>query len=198
MKKTVVAAALVALLATSGCSQPTTPAAPGPAASTAASAATSDDVLASLGLAGLDGRQIVEKLDQDSTPRPLPMKASVRSDRVVVGNGKAEVGVPITGDDGFYLSIAPYATRTHECYFHSLATCKGELTGRSVHVTITDSTGRKLVDADATTYANGFVGFWLPRGIKGTVTVTTDGRTGTVPFATGPEDATCLTTLKVA
>ena len=30
------------------------------------------------------------------------------------------------------------------------------------------------------------------------VTVTADGKTGTVPFATGPEDATCLTTLQVS
>ena len=110
---------------------------------------------------------------------------------------KAETSVPLSGANEFYLSIAPFASQTHDCYFHSLATCKGELANTSVHVTITDAAGATLVDADATTYANGFVGFWLPRDISGTVTVTVDGKTGSVPFATGAEDATCLTTLQV-
>ena len=186
---------LAALVALAGCSaQATTPA---PAATTSAGAPAASDVLASLGLSGLSGQQIVEKLDQDPTARPLQLKASVRPDHVIVGDGKAETSVPLSGANEFYLSIAPFASQTHDCYFHSLATCKGELANTSVHVTITDAAGATLVDADATTYANGFVGFWLPRDISGTVTVTVDGKTGSVPFATGPEDATCLTTLQV-
>lgn len=194
MKKSLAALSLAALVALTGCSaQPAAPSNP----SAPAAAPANQDVLASVGLAGLDGRQIVEKLDQDPAARPLNMKASVRPDHVVIGSAAGEVNVPIEGEDSFYLSIAPYATQTHECYFHSLATCRGEMVSAPVTVKIVDDAGTVLVDEQATTYANGFVGFWLPKDIKGTVTVTADGRTGSVPFATGPEDATCLTTLQV-
>ena len=195
MKKSLAALSLAALVALTGCSaQPAAPSNP----SAPAAAPANQDVLASVGLAGLDGRQIVEKLDQDPAARPLNMKASVRPDHVVIGSAAGEVNVPIEGEDSFYLSIAPYATQTHECYFHSLATCRGEMVSKPVTVKIVDDAGTVLVDEQATTYANGFVGFWLPKDIKGTVTVTADGRTGSVPFATGPEDATCLTTLQVS
>lgn len=199
MKKSLVALSLAAVVALAGCSSPA-PSSPAggqtkPAAS--APAGQSSDVLAAVGLGGLSGKQIVDQLDQDPTARPLPMKASVRYDHVVVGNESGEVNVPIEGDE-FYLSIAPYASQTHECFYHSLATCRGEMAAEQVHVKIVDEAGTVLVDEDVTTYANGFVGFWLPKDIKGEVTVTADGKTGTVPFATGPQDATCLTTLKVA
>ena len=195
MKKSLAALSLAALVALTGCSaQPAAPSTP----SAPAAAPANQDVLASVGLAGLDGRQIVEKLDQDPAARPLNMKASVRPDHVVIGSAAGEVNVPIEGEDSFYLSIAPYATQTHECYFHSLATCRGEMVSKPVTVKIVDDAGTVLVDEQATTYANGFVGFWLPKDIKGTVTVTADGKTGSVPFATGPEDATCLTTLQVS
>lgn len=198
MKKSLAALVLAAAVVVTGCSAQQAPKPPAASAPAASAPAAQGDVLASLGLAGLSGRQVVEKLDQDPSQRPLQMKASVRPDHVVIGNGQAETTLPITGDKPFYLSIAPYASQTHECYFHSLATCRGEMANRPVHVRITDSAGAVLVDEATTTYANGFVGFWLPRDISGTVTVTADGKAGTVPFATGPEDATCLTTLKVS
>lgn len=201
MQKPLIALSLAALVTLAGCAaQPTAPASTAPAApaASAPAAGAQSDVLATVGLAGLTGRQIVDKLDQDPAARPLKMKASVRPDHVVIGSEAGEVNVPIEGENSFYLSIAPYATQTHECHFHSLASCRGEMKSAPVHVKIVDSAGKVLVDEDVTTYANGFVGFWLPKGIKGTVTATADGKTGSVPFATGPEDATCLTTLQVS
>lgn len=203
MKKTLTAVALTAALALAGCSGPATPqattGAAGGGAPAASAPAQKGDLLATYGLTGLSGKEIVEKIDQDDTKRPLAMRASVRYDHVIIGDGQTQTEVPIQADDnGFYLSIAPYAAKTHECHFHSLATCQGEMVGKPVQVKITDSTGKVLVDEQATTYANGFVGFWLPRDITGTVEVTVDSKTGTVPFATGPQDATCLTTLQVS
>ncbi|WP_206079985.1 CueP family metal-binding protein [Propioniciclava coleopterorum] len=195
---TLALAGVAALAVLAGCTGAPAASAPAtkPATQTTSAAGDPSAVLASMGFTGMSGEQIVEKIDQDSSARPLAMKASVRPDKVVLGNAQGEVVVPLK-DKGFYLSIAPFARQTHECYFHSLATCKGEMVSTPVHVTIKDAAGAVLVDEDTTTYANGFVSFWLPRNIAGTVTVTADGRTGTVPFATGAEDATCLTTLQV-
>ena len=205
MKTRTSAVALVGLLALAACGAPAVPAVPAaqgstrPASAAAAAPVAGDAaaLLAQFGLAGKNAQQVVESLDQDPRKRPLPLRASVRPDRLVLSDGTSEASLPLTGERSFYLSVAPYVTRTHDCFNHSLATCQGELAGRPVRVTITDSAGAVLVDADRTTYANGFVAFWLPRNVSGTITVTADGRTGTVPFATKADSATCITTLKL-
>ncbi|WP_255375519.1 CueP family metal-binding protein [Saccharomonospora sp. CUA-673] len=107
-----------------------------------------------------------------------------------------EIAVPL-GEDRFYLSVAPYVDETHECYYHSLTTCRGELANEDIGVRIIDETGEVLVDEQVTTFDNGFVGFWLPRDIEGTIEVTHDGRTGQSNFSTSKEGATCLTTLQL-
>ncbi len=196
---TLLAATTLALV--TACSPATSPGqAASPAAPPSASApvATQDDaVLAALGLDGLTGAQIVERLDASPEARPLAMTASVREDAVLVGDGTTEVAVPLE-DGRFYVSIAPYVSGTHECYFHSLATCQGELAGEDVEVTITASDGTVLVDEAATTYANGFVGFWLPEDVEGTIEVRQGELAGSVPFSTTPGSPTCVTTLKMA
>lgn len=154
-------------------------------------------VLERNGLAGKTATEIVQILDTSSQPRPMAIGASVREDRLVLSDDQGEVSL-VLPSDRFYLSIAPFVSRTHECYYHSLATCQGELVDQDVHVTITDSTGAVLVDEDTTTRHNGFVGFWLPRDVAGTVTVTQDGRRGQVPFSTSAGSPTCLTTLQLA
>lgn len=209
MRRTPLAALAVAsLIVVAGCTSapaqtaaPGTPtaAAPAPAAPQQTSAVGTAALLAQFGLEGLTPQQIVEKLDQDTTPRPLPLRASVLPDSVVLNDGATEATLPIEGDDSFYLSIAPFVNRTHSCHFHSLATCQGELVSTPVHIVIKDASGTVLVEQDATTYTNGFVGFWLPKGVTGTVTAEAEGKSGTVPFSTvTDEDATCLTTLRLS
>ncbi|NCT90326.1 hypothetical protein GXB85_05080 [Cellulomonas sp. APG4] len=156
-----------------------------------------DSLQAELGLDGIDGREIVEQLDASTDDRPFAFMASVREDEVLLGDGTQEVAVALPEDE-LYVSIAPYVDQTHECYYHSLATCQGELVEQPVSVTITADDGTVLVDEDATTYANGFVGFWLPRDVEGTIEVTYADKTGSVPFSTGEGDPTCITTLQVA
>lgn len=96
------------------------------------------------------------------------------------------------------MSVPPYVDQTHECFYHSLATCQGELSGEDVRVrTVDDETGEVLVDEQTTTFDNGFVGFWLPRDIAGTIEVSHDGLTGTAGFTTTDDGATCLTTLRL-
>jgi hypothetical protein len=101
-------------------------------------------------------------------------------------------------DDLFYLSVAPYIEQTHDCYFHSLTTCSGELAGEEIRVTIAQrDTGQLLVDRVTRTFDNGFVGFWLPSGIEATINVEYEGFAAQSEISTGPEDPTCLTTLQL-
>ncbi len=161
-----------------------------------ASPAAASTVLDRLGLGTADAVTAIDALDRSTEQRPLDVKASVKNDRLELQDAQGERSLPIPADR-FYLSIAPYVTRTHECFAHSLSGCQGEQVDKPVHVTITDTAGKKLVDADATTWTNGFVGFWVPRGTSGTVTATIDGKTGSTPFATTSESPTCLTTLQL-
>ncbi|RLK52750.1 CueP family metal-binding protein [Microbacterium telephonicum] len=185
-----IALAGVVLLALSGCAvaEPTPSTDPSPSVSAA---------LAEHGLAGLSAREIVDRLDaQPVAERPADLRASVRPDELIITDAAgAETSLPMP-DDAFYLSIAPYLDTTHDCHFHSLTTCRGELADVELTVTVTDADGDILVDGPARTFDNGFVGFWLPRGLEGTVTVAYEGRTASAPVSTrAPDDATCLTTL---
>ncbi|EMQ96633.1 CueP family metal-binding protein [Paeniglutamicibacter gangotriensis] len=139
----------------------------------------------------------ITALDQMAKQRPLPLTGSVGYDQVLFSDDTNQVNVPLTGGQ-FYLSMAPYRTQTHECYYHSLGGCQGELTGTPVHVTVTTDSGQSLVDEDAVTYTNGFIGFWIPRDHTGTVTVTTPGETATSTFNSGPDGPTCLTGLHLS
>ncbi|GIJ19736.1 CueP family metal-binding protein [Micromonospora lutea] len=199
MKRLVATTAVSALLltgcATGGDDQTADPTA---AASSAASADT-EALLDRHGLAGKNTTEIIDHLDRlAGDDRPADLKASVRSHELVLSGAGQELTLDIP-DDRFYLSVAPYVNRTHDCFHHSLTTCKGELAGTDVQVEIVDdTTGTLLVDRTQTTFANGFVGFWLPRDIQGTLRVTHDGRTGTAKIATGQDAPTCLTTLKLS
>ena len=188
--------AAVGLLVLTGCSsaQEETAAVPTTAAATSESGEAA--FLEQFGLDDTDDpRDIVATLDRTNDDRDSGVMGSVRYDAVVFTTEDGETTVPI--EDEFYLALAPYVDQTHDCYYHNLATCQGELVGEDLDVTITTDEGEVLVDETVTTYDNGFVGFWLPRDITGTIEVTHDGRSVTAPIATGPDDPTCVTTLQL-
>lgn len=133
MLLTAAPASTIALLA--GCASPT----------------PEDDVLAGLGLDGLTGQEIVTRLDASTESWPLDLTTSVREDAVQIGGGATDVTVPLA-DGTFYVSIAPFIHATHEYYFHSLASCQGELDEEAVEVRITNADGDVLVDERTTTY----------------------------------------------
>lgn len=191
---------LVAGLALTGCAAATE--APSPAPTTVAASSTVDqgEFLETHGLSGLDAAQIVDKLDRlPVAEQPTDLMASVRPDHLLLTDAQErEVSLPMPTDE-VYISIAPYRNQTHDCYFHSLTTCKGELANSDVQLTITSDDGKVLLDDTRQTYDNGFVGIWLPRGIRATLTVEHDGHTGSQPISTvNVDDATCITTLKLA
>ncbi|WP_431836544.1 CueP family metal-binding protein [Cellulomonas sp. Y8] len=149
--------------------------------------------------AALEATELIDQLEAlPLDERPRDVLASVRQDEVVVSaaDGSREVSVPI--QDGHYLSIAPYLDRTHDCFFHSLTTCTGEMGNEELTVRIVDDrTGEVYVDETARANDNGFIGFWLPRDVAATVTVTGVGGTAEASVQTGAEDLTCLTSLQL-
>ena len=156
------------------------------------------DLLAEYGLADMSAPEIIDSLDRmNVSDRPSDLIASVRPDALVLTDNVQEVVLDMP-DDVTYLSIAPYIEQTHECFFHSLTTCRGELSGQDIEVRIVDdATGDVIVTESTTTFDNGFAGFWVPRDLQGTIEVTYNGRSGTTPFSTADEKATCITTLQL-
>lgn len=194
---TVLAATLVLVGCSADPETKATPDAPGTSIPVPGAALPAE--LVDLGLAGLAAPDLIDALDRlPVDQRPQGVMASVRpTELLVAGPGEAEpTAIPIDGD-AFYLSFAPWVTGTHECYFHSLTTCLGELGGEEITVTITSADGDVLVDETTTTFANGFVGYWLPRDIEATLEVTYGDLSGTAEIGTGPDDATCVTTLRM-
>jgi len=197
VKRHVIAAAGVFALTLTGCSTDVpeadrTP--PGPSTGTT----DQTEFLAAHGLDGMDGEQVVDHLDRmPVVDRPTELMASVRADQLLLTDAEQEVALPLAEGE-FYLSVAPYVDQTHECFYHSLTTCRGELTNQDIDVRIVDDAdGEVLVDEEVTTFDNGFAGFWLPRDVDGTIEITHDGLTGRSAFSSGEEGATCLTTLQL-
>ena len=159
---------------------------------------TSDDFLIEHGLGGLDVRELVDELDR--TPlaeRSEEFASSITAEALILSDQHehtAELPLP---DDLVYVSIAPYATQTHDCYNHSPTGCIGELQNAEITVRVTDAaTGDTLVDEAVQTYDNGFVGFWLPRDLEGTLTITHDGMSASEAISTaGVNEKTCITTM---
>ena len=190
MKRAAIAAAALALALT-GCSA----ADPEP---TADGTESQDTFLTTHGLAAMDAVEIIDHLDrQKVTERPTDLIASVRNDELLLSSDDQEVALDLP-DNQTYVSIAPYLTSTHDCFYHSLTTCLGELDNEDIQVTITDeATGEVLVDEATTTFDNGFIGFWLPDDVTGLIEVSYQGRTGTTEFSTTDDGATCVTDLRL-
>ncbi|WP_067243022.1 CueP family metal-binding protein [Microbacterium resistens] len=190
------AAVLVSGLALTGCAAPAPTAAP-----SAASSETSDsEFLAEHNLDGLGAAQIIERLDTlPVADRPTNLIASVRPDVLVLTDGQGRETQVAMPEDEVYISVAPFRAQTHYCYFHSLTTCLGELANTEVQVTLTDeATGDVLINDLRQTFDNGFVGFWVPRGLEATLTIGLNSQTGTATISTvNADDPTCITTLQL-
>lgn len=149
-------------------------------------------------LTGLSAVEMIDSLDRvPLDERPTDLIASVMTEHLVLASATQEIALELP-EDSFYLSIAPFINQTHECHFHSLTTCVGEMSHEDVHVTITDESDEVLVDEQRTTFDNGFVGVWVPAGSSGTIEVSYEDKTGSTSFATDEEAATCITDLQLS
>lgn len=194
-------------IALTGCSAgvQTTPSqtSPSQSASTpstdAGSAAVAQELLAVHDLAALDVREVIARLEATAlVDRPDDLLASVQPDTLVLRDARGREGRLPLPDDAVYVSIAPFRDQTHECHFHSLTTCVGELADTEVRVTLTTDDGSIMVDETRRTQDNGFVGVWVPRGLETTLTVESQGQIGSVRLSTtSPDDRTCITDLQL-
>ncbi len=190
MKRVAIAAATLSLVL-AGCA-PAADSEPSPSTGSQA------DLLATYDLDNMDTFEIINHLDQlETADRPVDLIASVYPDELVLTDNTQEVTLDLPQNLS-YLSIAPYVDQTHDCFYHSLTTCQGELSNTTVDVQITDSTtGETVVDEQVATFDNGFIGFWVPSDITGTIEISHDGRTGASDFTTTDDGATCITDLQL-
>ncbi len=158
---------------------------------------SSDDLLRRHGLDGLDTPAIIARLEGSQEDRANGPVGSVTATELRLRDDQGETTLPVP-DGQFYLSIAPYLTRTHDCFNHNLATCQGELTDVPLKVRVVATDGSVLLEQSATTGSNGFAGLWLPRDSQAKLTVEYDGKQATQDIGTGADDPTCLTTLQLS
>lgn len=166
--------------------------------SSAAMQSSQQQLLATHGLESMDAAEIIDHLDRvPLTERSTELMAAVLPDRLVLSSETEEFALELP-EDSFYLSIAPFVNNTHECHYHSLTTCVGELSGEDVQVTVTDHSGEVLVEEQRTTFDNGFVGVWVPTGSSGTIEISYQDMSGSTEFSTDAEAATCITDLQLS
>ncbi|WEO78290.1 CueP family metal-binding protein [Cryobacterium sp. SO2] len=171
-----------------------------PTAGSVGLGADADAMLAEFDIAApTDVKDLIEELQaQPLTARPDGLMASVRVGELLLSSGDDEVSVPIPNDE-FHLSVAPYLDATHDCYFHSLTTCVGELADEDLQVTITDdASGEVFLDDTVTTFDNGFFDIWLPSGRDLTMRIQDGENTAEVPVGTNADDPTCVTTVQLS
>lgn len=192
---TVTAAVLLSGLVLTSCAD----SAPESASPSSSNQVSDSEFLAVHDLAGLDAAQVIERLDtMPVADRPTDLLAAVQPDALVLTDDQErETQLPMPEDE-VYVSVAPYREQTHDCYFHSLTTCLGELGNADVQVMLTDADGKVLVNETRETFDNGFVGLWVPRGVEATLTIEHEGQTVTTTITTlNEDDPTCITTLRL-
>lgn len=133
----------------------------------------------------------------EDTTNDKRYSASIYSDYIDFRDHKSQEILDISNEQ-FYLSVAPFENSTHPCGIHSLSGCQGEMINKEFDVVIQDINGNTIVDEKIESYKNGFFGVWLPRGLKGTITVGYEGKSATTTIDTYKDSDTCLTTLQLA
>lgn len=100
---------------------------------------STEEFLSEYGLDGMAAVEAIDHLDRLAvTDRPSDLMASVHTDELVLTGEAQEVTFDLPKEQT-YVSIAPYVNTTHDCFYHSLTTCRGELGNEELDVQFTDS-----------------------------------------------------------
>lgn len=148
-----------------------------------------DKLLADYGLNGLTVEAIIEKLENDEFPEEV--SASIYNDRLVLTIGEDKLLYSLD-EDLYYLSFAPYINYTHECFYHSLTGCRGELIDQDIFIRIYDEDNLLVNETTLNTGDDGFIGLFLESGINYRIEVETEELTS-VFYANSSAGQTCFT-----
>lgn len=153
---------------------------------------SAESILERLALKDQGLTNIVMSLDE-RLDEPQDIGARITGEALLLSQGEEEFMIAIP-DDLFFVSIAPYINEVHPCQIHNLVSCRGELFGETLLVTMTLHDGTVLFSEERTTQANGFIGLWMPSNIEGTLTVEMSNRVVAHPISTFANSDTCITT----
>ncbi len=161
-----------------------------------ATSKTGQEMLESFELSHMSTKEMVATLeDRLNEPKTL-INAGVQYDGIYLSNGKRQVILEEKGM--FYLSIAPYMNKTHPCGSHNLVTCRGEMVNQAFDVLVMNDQGDVIINETISTLSNGFMGIWLPKDMKGTITIKQGNYLATGLIETTKGSPTCNTTLKLS
>lgn len=146
-------------------------------------------------LSNMSTKGAVSMLEERLNEPSSLVSAGVNYDGIFLSNGKRQV---VLKDELFYLSIAPYINQTHPCLGHNLVTCRGELVDQSFDVVVVDLKGNTVFNQPVSTHHNGFLGIWLPKDMKGTITIKQGNKQASGIIETMKDSPTCNTTLKLS
>ena len=159
------------------------------------SACSSGNDLESIGLDGMNGKEILTGL-ANGTVVVDGYSISVYDDELVVILEDSRVSVDMPKDE-FYLSVAPFITNTHECLYHSATGCRAELKQEEFFVEFVDLDGNIIVSENMMSLSNGFIDLWLPRDVEGTLTITQGELSTSKLISTESGEPTCETTMQL-
>lgn len=167
-------------------------------ASCSASPSAAEELLAAHGQPAGSAREVIDALEAlPLAKRPPELLASVGTDVLTLSDASGrEASLELPAEE-LYVSVAPFVTGTHECFFHSLTTCRGELAEEELDVRVEDASGAVLIDETRTTAPNGFLGLWLPRDAELTLRLAGAAGEATTTLRTDAEAPTCLTTMQL-
>ncbi len=155
------------------------------------------DLIKEYELDQLNQEQLIEEMEEYAFNNPnSELSGAVFGDRIELSDSKNSQTIELEGDM-FYLSVAPYETSTHSWTNHSLTGCRGELVEEEMEVVVVTEDGKEIYRETQKTHRNGFTGVWLPREIKGNMTVNYKGLSSTVPIETYKNSNTCYTNLEL-
>lgn len=107
-----------------------------------------------------------------------------------------KVVIPL--QDEFFVSIAPYQKKTHECSYHVPTGCTGEMMGKKIQLKIIDQkTNEVIKDEQIEVQKDGFVDLWLPKDKEFLVEFDYKGKKASQLIPTGKNDLTCITTMQL-
>ena len=159
------------------------------------SACSSSNELESIGLDGMNGKEILTGL-ANGTVVVDGYSISVYDDELVVILEDSRVSVDMPKDE-FYLSVAPFINTTHECLYHSATGCRAELKQEEFLVEFVDLDGNIIVSENMMSLSNGFIDLWLPRDVEGNLTITQGELSTSKLISTESGEPTCETTMQL-